>query len=45
MKVSIIIFVVVILTVVAGLVFLSTWNIPAPADQVEKVIPNEKLSR
>jgi len=45
MKVSIIFFVVVLLAIVGGLVFLSTWEIPPPAEQVEKVIPNEKLSR
>lgn len=45
MKLAITIFVVVLVSLVSGGVFLSTWDIPAPAKQVEKVVPNEKLSR
>ena len=32
------------LLVVAGLIVLSMWGIPAPSIAVEKVIPNDKLS-
>ena len=45
MKIAIIVFVVVWAVLVSGFAFLSTWDIPPPTKQVEKVIPNEKLSR
>jgi hypothetical protein len=45
MKIAIIVFVVVLAVLAGGFAFLSTWDIPAPAKQVEKVISNEKLSR
>lgn len=45
MKSSIIVLVVVVAVLVGGFAFLSAWNIPSPAKQVEKVISNEKLSR
>lgn len=35
----------VLLVVVAGVVFLATWDIPPPSSQVEKVIPDERFSR
>ncbi len=28
---------------VTGVVFLTTWDIPAPSVQVEKVIPDDKF--
>jgi hypothetical protein len=31
--------------VAAGVVFLLTWDIPPPSQQVEKVIPDERFSR
>jgi len=34
-----------LLLVVAGGVFLATWNIPAPSSKVEKTIPNERLGK
>ena len=30
---------------IAGVVFLTTWNIPAPSAQVEKMIPDDKFPR
>ena len=29
--------------ILAGIVALSMWGIPAPSTRIEKVIPNEKL--
>ncbi|MBX3455614.1 hypothetical protein [Ferrovibrio sp.] len=34
-----------LLLVVAGGVFLVTWNIPAPSAKVEKTIPNDRLGK
>jgi len=34
-----------ILVVVGGLVYLAGWDIPAPAKQVETVIPNDRFAR
>jgi hypothetical protein len=31
--------------VIAGAAFLSTWDIPAPNQQVEKVIPDDRFPR
>jgi hypothetical protein len=45
MKIAIILLVIVLVTLVSGFVFLSSWDIPPPAEQVEKVILHEKLSR
>jgi hypothetical protein len=35
----------IVLIVVAGGVFLVTWDIPAPTREVEVVVPDEKLPR
>ena len=43
MKAHTIILLIVLVALTGGLAFLSTWNIPPPAEQVERVIPNEKL--
>ncbi|MHA1112940.1 MAG: hypothetical protein ACTSXZ_01290 [Alphaproteobacteria bacterium] len=34
-----------VLFVVGGLVYLAGWDIPAPANQVEIVIPNDRFPR
>ena len=34
-----------LLTGVGGVVFLITWDIPAPSRQVEKVIDNDRFPR
>lgn len=39
------ILVIIVLAVVAGGVFLATWDIPAPSEQVEKTIPNDRFPR
>lgn len=31
--------------IVAGGVFLATWDIPAPTESVEKTIPNDRFPR
>jgi hypothetical protein len=31
--------------IVAGGVFLATWDIPAPTESVEKTIPNDRFAR
>jgi hypothetical protein len=31
--------------IIAGGVFLATWDIPAPTEQVEKTIPNDRFPR
>ena len=36
---------VIVVVVVGGAVFLSTWDIPAPNQQVEKVIPDDRFPR
>lgn len=45
MKVSLAILVIVLLLVAGGFAFLSVWTIPPPVEQVEKVIPDDRLSR
>ncbi len=39
------ILVIFVLAIVAGGVFLATWGIPAPSEQVEKTIPNDRFAR
>jgi hypothetical protein len=45
MRPLIILIVVLVLLIGGGLIFLSTWNIPAPTAKIEKVIPNDRLGR
>ena len=35
----------IVVVVVGGGVFLATWEIPAPTQQVEKTIPNDRFPR
>ena len=30
---------------VAGAVFIATWDIPAPTQRVEKVVPNDRFPK
>ena len=39
------VFVAVIVVIVGGVVFLASWDIPAPVAGVEKVIPDERFPR
>jgi hypothetical protein len=45
LKAAVIVLVIVLSVIAGGFAFLSTWDIPPPSKPVEKVIPNEKLSR
>jgi len=42
LKIVLALFVVVL---VGGAVFLATWEIPTPNEQVEKVIPDDRFKR
>ena len=44
-KLSTLIFILVIASLVGGGLFLSSWDIPAPQTKVEKVIPDERFQR
>ncbi len=44
-KLSRIIAIFILIVVVAGAVFLATWQIPAPTAKVERVIPNDRFPR
>ncbi len=44
-KLSYLITVVVGVALVGGIVFLATWEIPAPSAVVEKVIPDDRFPR
>lgn len=35
----------IVVILVGGSVFLATWDIPAPTQQVEKVLPDERFPR
>jgi hypothetical protein len=43
-RLSFFLIVVVLGAVVAGGIFLTTWEIPAPTHKVEKVIPNDRFA-
>ena len=45
MRFSLVIFVLLLLFVGGGAVFLMTYDIPAPSQQMEKVIPNDRFPR
>ena len=45
MKAAVIVLVIVLAVITGVFAFLSTCDIPPPSKPVEKVIPNEKLSR
>ena len=44
-RLSYLIIVTVLLVLVGGVVFLATWEIPAPSGVVEKVIPDDRFPR
>ncbi len=44
-KAPFILIVVVAAVVVGGAVFLATWDIPAPTQRVEEVLPNDRFPR
>lgn len=39
------VFLLIVLAVAGGGMFLATWEIPAPTNNVEKVLPDDKFPR
>jgi hypothetical protein len=37
--------VLLLLAVAAGVVFLGVWDLPAPSQPVERIIPNDRFSQ
>lgn len=44
-KLTVFILVMLLLGAGGGAIFLSTWEIPAPVSNVEKVLPNDQFPR
>lgn len=44
-RLSKLVFLVLLLAIAGGGVFLATWDIPAPMASVEKEIPNDRFPR
>jgi hypothetical protein len=44
-RVSFIVIAALVAIVIGGGVFLSTWDIPAPSERVEKVLPDDRFPR
>jgi hypothetical protein len=44
-KLTIFILILLLLGLGGGAAFLTTWEIPAPVSNVEKVLPNDKFPR
>ena len=42
-RVSLVLFFTLVLAVAAGAVFLVTWDIPAPLEGFEEVVPNDRF--
>ena len=40
-----ILFVLLLLVIAGGMVFLASWDLPAPSKTVEKVLPEERFPR
>ncbi|QCG88588.1 hypothetical protein E6C72_04845 [Azospirillum sp. TSH100] len=40
-----ILFVLLLLVIAGGMVFLASWDLPAPSKTVEKVLPDERFPR
>ena len=34
-----------LVVVAGGIAFLAAWNVPAPVNKIEKVIPNDRFPR
>jgi len=45
MRLTLIILAVVVVVLLAGGVFLVTWDIPAPSATVEKMVPDDRFPR
>jgi len=44
-NISRLVFILVILMIAGGGVFLVTWDIPAPAQKIEKVLPDDRFPK
>ena len=44
-KFLLILFILILVALGGGAVFLATWDIPPPSEPVEKVIPDERFPR
>jgi len=44
-KLSTLVFILVVAIIVGGGVFLATWDIPAPVNNVERTIPDNKFPK
>ncbi|MGB0684358.1 MAG: hypothetical protein ACPGOV_16760 [Magnetovibrionaceae bacterium] len=44
-RLSLMLFILVLLGVAGGGVFLATWEIPAPTAEVRKVLPDDRFPR
>lgn len=44
-SISIVVFLLLLVALAGGGVFLATWEIPAPTAKVEKVIPDDRFPR
>ncbi|MBT4935027.1 MAG: hypothetical protein HOL66_10170 [Rhodospirillaceae bacterium] len=44
-NISRLVLVAVIAMIVGGTAFLSTWDIPAPMTEIEKVLPDDRFAR
>lgn len=44
-RVSVVLFLLLVLAIAGGAVFLATWNIPAPLHRVEQVLPSDRFPR
>lgn len=45
MKITLVIAVVALVGLLAGGIFLATWDIPAPSATVEKTVPDDRFPR
>lgn len=45
MRLTLIILVVLVASIVGGGIFLATWDIPAPSATVEKEVPDDRFPR
>jgi len=44
-NISRLVFFLVVLIIAGGGVFLATWDIPAPAQKIEKVLPDDRFPK
>ena len=44
-KVVAVLVILLVVAIAGGVIFLATWDIPPPAQEVEKVLPNDRFPR